>query len=100
MLLQQYLLLSGDEEFPMLVPQPSIRKGARRPDFVAFVPVTKFQYHKIAILVDRPGKDSDRMNSEELDYKQDGYIVRRVLIDGQGSYYKKARELVLWIQQV
>ena len=100
MLLQQYLLLSGDEHFPMLIPQPSILKGARRPDFVAFVPVTKFQYHKIAILVDRPGKDAGRMKSEERDYEQDSYVVRRVLIDGQGSYYKKARELVLWMQRV
>ena len=98
MLLQQYLLLSGDEDFPMLIPQPKILKGARRPDFIAFVPVTKFQYRKMVILVDRPGKDADRMKSEEHHYEQDGYYVRRVLIDG-GSYFKKARELVLWMQQ-
>jgi hypothetical protein len=100
MFLQQYLLLSGDEHFPMLIPQPSILKGARRPDFVAFVPVTKFQYHKVAILVDRPGKDANQMRSEENDYEQDGYVVRRVLIDGQGSYYKKARELILWMERM
>ena len=40
------------------------------------------------------------MQAEEADHKKDGYVVRRVLIDGgDGSYWKKARELILWMTQ-
>ncbi len=101
MILQQFLLITGDEHFPMLIPQPSVLKGKKRPDFICFVPVTRFQYQKVVVLVDRPGKDKGQTSKEDADYQSMGFIVRRVLIDpgDQGnSYFKRARELAVWLQ--
>lgn len=82
----------------MLIPQPSILHGKRRPDFVCFVPITKFQYLKIVVLVDRPGKLPSIIATENAEYEQQGFIVKRVLIDSQTTYFKLARELVLWLE--
>jgi hypothetical protein len=103
MILQQYLLLTGGEHFPMLVPQPSILKGKKRPDFICFVPITKFQYHKVVVLVDRPHKDEARTSTEDAEYRDEGFLIRRILVDPadhDNSYFKRARELVLWLQRV
>ncbi len=100
MLLQQYVLLTGDQHFPMLIPQVSILRGARRADFLCFVPVSRFQYHKVAVLVDRPGKDAKVITDEEAAYRQEGFEVKRIVIDPTDglSYFKRARELCLWLQ--
>ncbi len=103
MILQQYLLLTGAEHFPMLLPQASILKGKRRPDFICFVPVTKFQYHKVAVLIDRPGKLLENIKAEDDDYLKEGYLVKRIDVDPSGygrSYFKIARELILWLQNL
>lgn len=100
MVLQQYLILTGEEQFPMLIPQPAILKGKRRPDFVCFVPVSKYQFQKVVVLVDRPGKDSDQAQQENKEYASEGFRVRRILVDPSdrsSSYFKLARELVLWL---
>lgn len=102
MILQQYLLITGSEQFPMLIPQVSLLQGKRRADFVAFVPVSRYQYHKVAVLIDRPGKESGQKRAEEADYYRAGYVVRRIVIDpvvGK-SYFKEARELVLWMRDL
>jgi hypothetical protein len=98
MLLQQYLLLTDNVHYPMLIPQPSLLTGKRRPDFISFIPITKYQYHKVAILVDRPGKNQVAIQNEDSDYDDLGYRVKRVLIDGNMSYFKLARELKNWFQ--
>jgi hypothetical protein len=100
MILQHYLLITGVEQFPMLIPQVSLLEGKRRADFVAFVPVSRYQYHKVAVLIDRRGKDSTQKRTEETDYLGAGYIVHRIMIDPNvgKSYFKKARELVLWMR--
>lgn len=87
----------------MLIPQPSLFKGKKRPDFVCFVPVAKFQYHKVVVLVDRFGKDPTVSSREDAEYKGEGYVVRRVVVDPTdrgNSYFKRARELVLWFQSL
>jgi hypothetical protein len=81
----------------MLIPQPSILHGKRRPDFICYVPVTRFQYHKVAVLVDRPGKDPQMIAAENSDYNQQDFIVKRLLVEPQQSPFKRARELVLWL---
>ena len=98
MILQQYLILTGGVHFPMLIPQASILKGKRRADFLCFVPLTKFQYRKIAVLVDRPGKKPSELRLENTDYESEDFVVRRILIDRKNSYFKIARELVNWIE--
>jgi hypothetical protein len=101
MILQHYLLLTGGEHFPMLIPQPAVLEGKKRPDFICFVPVTKFQYHKVVVLVDRPGKDQAKTASEDADYRSQGFLVHRILVDPGdvgNSYFKRARDLVLWLQ--
>lgn len=100
MLLQHYLLLTGGDHFPMLVPQPSILHGKRRPDFVCFVPITKFQYHKVAVLVDRPGKNPQVVTAENTEYEEQGFIVKRILVEPQTTHFKRARELVLWLESL
>jgi hypothetical protein len=103
MILQWFLLMTGDEHFPMLIPQPSVLKGKRRPDFMCFVPVTKFQYHKVVVLVDRPGKDRELTKGEDTQYKDEGFLVRRIDVDPadhSNSHFKRARELVLWLQSL
>jgi hypothetical protein len=101
MILQQYLLVTGDEHFPMLIPQPSVLKGKKRPDFICFVPVTKFQYQKVVVLVDRPGKDQVQTSREDTEYGGQGFLVRRILINPvEKSYFKQARELVVWLQSL
>jgi hypothetical protein len=100
-ILQNYVTLTGDEHFPMLIPQPSILSGRRRPDFLCFVPITKFQYRIVAVLVDRPGKDSTAMQAEKREYEAQGYVVRRILIDRENpdfSYFKTARNLKNWLE--
>ena len=99
MLLTRYLTITGAEHYPMLIPQPSIFKGRRRPDFLCFIPYSKFQYRKVAILVDRSGKDSDAMAKEDAEYREGGYEVRRIEV-GSRSYYKEARELANWIESI
>jgi hypothetical protein len=98
MILQNYLTLTGGEHFPMLIPQPSILLGKKRPDFIVYVPITKFQYSKRVVLIDRSNKTDSQKKEENLVYEKEGYAVKRILIDGQGSYFKKARELALWIK--
>lgn len=101
MILQWYLLFTGGEHFPMLIPQASVLKGKRRPDFVCFVPITKFQYQKVVVLVDRPGKDPHLTTKEDAEYQAQGFFVRRILIDpsaDRASYFKLARDLVIWLQ--
>lgn len=100
MILQQYLILTGAEHFPMLIPQASILKGKRRPDFICFVPVSKFQYYKVAILIDRPGKEPTNIRAENDEYQNEGYVIKRINIEPNNkSYFKIARELSLWIQK-
>lgn len=103
MILQQYLILTGAEHFPMLLPQASILKGKRRPDFICFVPVTKFQYYKVVVLIDRPGKLPAHIKAEDNEYQKEGYLIKRIDIDPSGhgrSYFKIARELILWLQNI
>lgn len=97
-ILRNYLKLTGSDHFPMLIPQASILSGKRRPDFICFIPLSKFQYEKLVVLVDRPGKDTSSMAAETAGYKKEGYLVKRLLIDSQMSYFKMARELKLFIQ--
>ena len=100
MLLQQYVVLTGDEHFPMLIPQVSILRGARRADFLCFVPVSRFQYQKVAVLVDRPGKDAKVITDEDAAYGLEGFVVKRIVIDPTAglSYFNRARGLCLWLQ--
>lgn len=101
MLLQQYVLLTGDQHFPMLIPQVSILRGSRRADFLCFVPVSRFQYQKVAVLVDRAGKDAKAIADEDAAYQREGFTIKRIVIDPADhslSYFKRARELSLWLQ--
>ena len=98
MLLQNYLLLTGGDHFPMLVPQPSILHGKRRPDFVCFMPITKFQYYKVAVFVDRPGKNPNMVTAENTEYEQQGFIVKRLLVEPNMTHFKRARDLVNWLE--
>ena len=85
----------------MLIPQVSMWHGRRRPDFLVFVPVSRFQYHRVAVLVDRPGKDELKVANETAEYETEGYLVYRVQInDEKGGYFKKARELVSWLENL
>lgn len=100
-ILRNYLLLTGGDHYPMLLPQPSILSGRKRPDFLCFVPLTKFQYHSVAVLVDRPGKDQAQVDNENNEYGNHGYTVKRILVDRDDhgfSYFKAARELKNWIE--
>ena len=100
MLLQWYLIITGAEHFPMLIPQASILKGKRRADFLCFIPLSKFQYKQVAVLVDRPGKSPDLLGAETEDYKQAGFEVKRIDIPPERkSYFKLARDLATWIEQ-
>lgn len=102
-ILRNYLLLTGGDHFPMLIPQPSILSGRKRPDFFCFVPITKFQYHSVAVLVDRPGKDQNQVDNENREYKNQGHTVKRILVDWNDpdfSYFKAARELKNWIESL
>jgi hypothetical protein len=96
-ILLNYLLLTGADHFPMLIPQPSILSGWKRPDFLCFVPITRYQYHRVVVLVDRPGKDPKSVEAEQFAYEHQGYLVERILIDWEGdthfSYFKAARAL-------
>ncbi len=97
-ILENYIKLTGSDHFPMLIPQVSILSGKRRPDFICFIPLSKFQYEKLVVLVDRPGKETSSMAAEAAEYKKEGYLVKRLLINSQMSYFKMARELKLFIQ--
>ncbi len=99
-ILRNYLLISGGDHFPMLIPQPSILSGAKRPDFLCFIPITQFQYQPVAVLVDRPGKPVQELDKENSIYDRQGYHVRRILVDwGSGfSYFKAAREFKNWVE--
>jgi hypothetical protein len=102
-ILWNYLLVTGAEHFPMLIPQASILSGRRRPDFLCFVPITRFQYQPVAVLVDRSGKNPAVIDSKNADYHQQGYRVRRILVEGRESgfsYFKAARELKNWIEGI
>jgi len=102
-ILWNYLLVTGAEHFPMLIPQASILSGRRRPDFLCFVPITRFQYQPVAVLVDRSGKNPAVIDSENADYHQQGYRVWRILVEGRESsfsYFKAARELKNWIEEL
>ncbi|MCF7669778.1 MAG: hypothetical protein K9N48_08395 [Verrucomicrobia bacterium] len=98
-LLRRYLTITGAEHYPMLIPQPSIFKGRRRPDFLCFAPYSKFQYRKVTVLVGPPDKNPDAMAKEDADYRAAGYEVRRIEV-GSRSYYKATRELANWIESV
>jgi hypothetical protein len=102
-ILRNYLLLTGSDHFPMLIPQPSLHSGGRRPDFLCFVPITRYQYHGIIILVDRPGKEPRSVETEQSAYEHDGYLVKRILVDWERtnfSYFKAARDLKNWIESL
>jgi hypothetical protein len=98
-ILRNYLLLSGGYHSPMLIPQPSILLGQKRPDFLCYVPISRFQYQPLVILVDRPGKSLDALRSEDELYHHHRFGVRRILIDWKAgfSYFKAARDLRNWI---
>ncbi len=101
MILQQFLTVTGAEHFPMPVPQPSILKGKRRPDFICFVPLSKFQYEMVVVLVDRPGKDPVMLESENREYQQAGFLVKRIEIRLDSmSDFKVDRELATWIENL
>jgi hypothetical protein len=71
--------------------------------WICFVPTTKFQYQKVVVLVDRPGKDQVQTSTEDAEYGGQGFLVRRILIDPSevgNSYFKRARELVVWLQSL
>lgn len=99
-ILRNYLLISGGDHFPMLIPQPSILSGAKRPDFLCFIPITKFQFQTVVVLVDRPGKPERQINNENAIYDNHGYHVRRILVDWDSgfSYFKAARDLKNWVE--
>jgi len=84
----------------MLIPQPSILSGAKRPDFLCFVPITKFQYQSVAVLIDRPGKLTREMDDEKALYEKQGYRVYRITVDWETgfSYFKAARQLKNWVE--
>ena len=100
MLLQWFLLLTGSSHWPMLIPQPSILSGKRRPDFVCFVPISKFQYQKVVVLVDRPGKASAAVDAETKDYEDEGFTILRIIIDESASYFKLARDLKTRLERI
>lgn len=101
MILQWFLIITGAEHFPMLIPQASILKGKRRPDFVCFIPLGKFQYEKVVVLVDRPGKPTAMVEDENREYQRAGFMVRRIEINTESkSYFKLARELATWIENL
>lgn len=93
-----YLLLTGGIHCPMLIPQASIFSGERRPDFLCYLPISRFQYHPVAVLVDRPGKARAQTDSEDRYYRSKGFKLKRIGVDGATSHYKLARELKLWLE--
>lgn len=97
-ILMWYLLLTGGAHCPMLIPQPSIFSGERRPDFLCYLPISRFQYQPVAVLVDRPGKGVAQIDSEDRYYKSKGFKLKRIGVDGATSHYKLARELKLWLE--
>ena len=100
-ILRNFLLLTGGDHYPMLIPQPSILSGAKRPDFLCFVPITRFQYHTVVVLIDRPGKPKEATEEEEATYSRLGYTVKRILVDWENvnfSYFKAARMLKNYLQ--
>jgi hypothetical protein len=102
-ILHNYLILTGGDHFPMLVPQAAILTGRRRADFLCFLPITKFQYRPVAILVDRPGKNAKTTEAENREYEGQDYSVYRILIDHDDpsfSYFKAARDLKNWLECV
>ena len=99
-ILRNYLLISGGDHFPMMIPQPSILSGQKRPDFICFIPLTTFQYQPVAVLIDRPGKLCEDIDAENSIYEDQGYRVKRILVDWDSgfSYFKAARELKNWVE--
>jgi hypothetical protein len=101
MILKRYLSINGGQHYPMLIPQPTLLKGKKRPDFLCFVPLSKFQYQKVIILVDRPGKKPEDIREETRLYEQLGYMVRRIEIElASRSYFIEARRLSNWIESI
>jgi hypothetical protein len=99
--LKRYLSLNGGQHYPMLIPQPSLLKGMKRPDFLCFVPLSKFQYQKVGVLIDRPGKEQEAIQKETRLYESQGYIVRRIEIDpASKNYFVAARKLSNWIESI
>ena len=83
----------------MMIPQPSILSGQKRPDFLCFAPITKFQYQPVAMLVDRAGKPQAAIDADNAIYRKEGYCVKRILVDPENfSYFKAARELKNWVE--
>ena len=99
-ILRKYLLISGGDHFPMMIPQPSILSGQRRADFLCFVPITKFLYQPVAVLVDSPGKLKKETDAENAAYNKEGYFVYRILVDCEKnfSYFRAARDLKNWVE--
>jgi len=97
-LLRHYIEFTGTDHFPMLIPQPALFTGRRRPDFLVLVPITRFQYRFVIVLIDRPGKSDDRVRTENEDYTRHGYVVKRLTVGGQESHFKLARDLKNWIE--
>ena len=85
--------MTGASHYPMLIPQPAILSGQRRPDFIVFAPVSRFQYQPLTILIDRPGKDSERMSAETKDYEAQRFIVKRFEAGSSKSFFKIARDI-------
>ena len=97
-ILRWYLLLTGGIHCPMLIPQASIFSGERRPDFLCYLPISRFQYHPVAVLVDRLGKARAQTDSENRYYRSKGFKLKRIGVAGATSHYKLARELKLWLE--
>ncbi len=99
-ILRNYLLISGGDHYPMMIPQPSIFSGKKRPDFIYYIPITKFQYRPVVVLVDRPGKPPAKIKAENDWYESKGFVVNRIEVNGSAgfSYFKAARELKNWVE--
>lgn len=93
--LHDYIRFVKDRQFPMLIPQPWIGIGARRrPDFLAFVPITFWQYKKVAIELDAGHREEQAVSdSARNDFlRQNGYEVYSVR--DQSLYFHEVRSLV------
>ncbi|MBI3665220.1 MAG: hypothetical protein HY236_03180 [Acidobacteria bacterium] len=54
----------------------------------------------MAVLVDRPGKDPRLVKGEDDDYEECRFVVKRITVDGHGSYFKAAREIKNWLDNL
>jgi hypothetical protein len=95
--LHQYLRLVKDRQFPMLVPQASIGIGERRrPDFVIFIPLQRWNYRWLAIEIDGSHDETKAEADEQRNayLKTQGYEVFSVRPLTGNGYFEEARRLV------